>query len=85
MQFMSRAPSALDYRFGDGRPMLVQLEYNPQTKALQRLVLDIQNALATGSAVLVRGWEPEPRLDFTMEDLRLYRPTLAQTVDVQGA
>ncbi|KAL4066267.1 hypothetical protein V8B97DRAFT_1874785, partial [Scleroderma yunnanense] len=47
------------------------------------LVSRIQDALLLGSAVLVCGWEPKPTLNFTVEDIQLYRPTMTQSVFVQ--
>ncbi|KAL4064654.1 hypothetical protein J3A83DRAFT_4376897 [Scleroderma citrinum] len=83
VQYMSGAPRAQEYMYSHTRPMLVELKYQDDAKSIRGLVSRIQDALSLGSAILVRGWDPKPTLDFTVEDIQLYRPTMAQSVSVQ--
>ncbi|KAL4061811.1 hypothetical protein J3A83DRAFT_4197074 [Scleroderma citrinum] len=83
VEYMSGAPRAQEYMYSHTRPMLVELKYQDDAKSIQGLVSRIQDALSLGSAILVHGWDPKPTLDFTVEDIQLYRPTMAQSVSVQ--
>ncbi|KAL4062717.1 hypothetical protein V8B97DRAFT_1877570 [Scleroderma yunnanense] len=83
VEYMSGAPRAQEYMYSHTRPMLVELKYQDDAKSIRGLVSRIQDALSLGSAILVRGWDPKPTLDFTVEDIQLYRPTMAQSVSVQ--
>ncbi|KAF8435844.1 hypothetical protein L210DRAFT_3648501 [Boletus edulis BED1] len=83
---ISLAPRAQDQTHGPGRPMVVELLYEAgNTWALVGLTSKIEEALSKGCAVLVRGWEPNPPLDFSVEAIQMYRPTMSQTVMVQNA
>lgn len=82
---MSKAASAKQYSYGDGRPMLVEAKYEPKSSSVDALIAKIRDSLSLGCAVLVRGWQPNnPPLEFTVDDIHLYRPTLSQEVIVQG-
>jgi len=82
---MTREPRAQEKMYGEGRPMVIELVYDERdAAATARLTSQIEVALSKGSAVLVRGWEPKPKLDFSVDSIRLYRPTMAQMVDAQG-
>lgn len=71
--------------YDKNRPMVVELSYDAgDTDAVNALPFKIEEAISKGSAVLVRGWEPTPARNFTVEDLRMYRPSLWQSVEVQG-
>ncbi|KAL4062017.1 hypothetical protein J3A83DRAFT_4196263 [Scleroderma citrinum] len=72
---LSSTPRAQEYMYSHTHPMLENLKYQENAQ--------IQDALLLGSAVLVCGWEPKPTLNFTVEDIQLYRPTMTQSVFVQ--
>ncbi|KAI9452333.1 hypothetical protein HD554DRAFT_2043720 [Boletus coccyginus] len=86
VEYLSRAPRAQDYRYDADRPMLVELAYDGRDAgALWRMTMEIETALSKGCAVLVRGWEPTPALDFTMDSIQMFRPTMMQDVVAQDA
>lgn len=65
--------------------MVVEVAYDAgDARAIVSLTRKIQDALSKGCAVLVRGWEPNPVLEFSAEAIQLYRPTLSQRVVVQS-
>ncbi|KAI6016262.1 hypothetical protein BKA83DRAFT_4497885 [Pisolithus microcarpus] len=65
--------------------MVVELKYDNSALSARILMSKIEDAISSGCAVLVRGWEPSPSLSFVEEDIGLYRPTLSQQVSVQDA
>lgn len=85
MKKLARAPRAQDQMYSAGRPMVVELAYDDNdSAALIGLMSKIEVALSKGSAVVVRGWEPRPSLDFSVEAIQMYRPTLSQPVVAQS-
>src|SRR5437899_4225795 len=81
---MASGEHATNYLYRNGRKMVVELQYEADVKKINALKADIGKALASGSAALVRGWQPHPPLDFTEEDIALYRPTTTQRIEAQG-
>ena len=82
---MAKAPRAQEYAYGPNRPMVVELKYDAQdSRGLHALTNGIEDAISRGCAVLVRGWDPTPVLQFTIDDIKLFRPTIFQQVVVQG-
>ncbi|KAI6115492.1 hypothetical protein EDD16DRAFT_1708643 [Pisolithus croceorrhizus] len=63
--------------------MLVEL--GSHGKPLRELHRDIRQALAQGTAVLVHGWRPQQAMEFSLEDIREYRPLLSQMIKWQDA
>jgi hypothetical protein len=85
VEHLSKAPRAQDCAYGADRPMVIELQYDGRTsQEIHRLNKAIEDAISKGSAVLVRGWEPTPALDFNLSDIKLFRPTVTQPVIVQG-
>lgn len=82
---MSKAPRAQDCAFSADRPIVVELQYDAlNAQGIHVLMKGIEDAISKGCAVLVRGWEPTPILEFTLRDIQLLRPTMSQFVTVQG-
>jgi len=81
---MAAGDCATNYLYGDGRKMLVELQYASDTKKIRELKVKIRKAFGYGSAILVCGWKLQPSLDFTEDHIGLYRPTLMQYIEVQG-
>ena len=67
---------------GVNRPMLVVMEY--EKGCPQAMVKKIWSVLCQGQAVLVKGWEPEEKMEFTPDDITEYRPPIWQQVCWQG-
>ncbi|KAG6369564.1 hypothetical protein JVT61DRAFT_14269 [Boletus reticuloceps] len=81
---MSMAPRAQDCTYGADRPMVIELQYDGgNAQDIHSLTKGIEDAISKGCAVLVRGWEPTPALEFTLSDIQLFRPTVSQPVVVQ--
>ncbi|KAG9311146.1 hypothetical protein JVU11DRAFT_8209 [Chiua virens] len=86
VNILSGVRRAQDEKYNTGRPMVVECTYDgSDTQALVKMNREIEEALSNGSAVLVRGWEPTPTLEFTVESIGMYRPSLHQDVDIQNA
>jgi hypothetical protein len=81
---MAEAPKAQLAMYDPNRPMIIELSYTPDPKMVSKLIVAIEDGLARGSAVLVRGWQPGLRMGFSIDDIKLYRPTMSQNVTVQG-
>jgi hypothetical protein len=62
--------------------MLRVLEY--QKGAASEIMDEITNALSSGTAVLVKGWEPEDAMEFNWHDIGKYRPPIWQEISWQG-
>lgn len=80
--YMSQAPRAQDYVYDADRKMLIELAYDglEDVDALWNMIRQIEEALSKGCAVLVRGWEPTSPIDFTVDAIRIFRPTVSQVV-----
>lgn len=82
---MAKAPRAQDRVYGPNRPMVVELQYDGRdSHTLHGLTKRIDDAISQGCAVLVRGWEPTPVLQFTLGDIKLLLPTVSQEVVAEG-
>ena len=82
---ISNVPRAQDQMYDKHRPMVVELAYDGNgIHHLNTITSKIEDALSKGCAVLVRGWEPTPALDFSIEAIRMFRPSVSQHVDVQS-
>lgn len=75
----SRKASEVNHHY----QMLLELE--SRGEPLRKLHLEIRQALAQGTAVLVHGWEPQQATEFSLEDIGTYRPPLSQTIKWQDA
>jgi hypothetical protein len=45
---------------------------------------EIREHISNGRVILVKGWTPELRLEFTADDIGIIRPTIDQQVQWQG-
>jgi len=52
---MAAGDCATNYLYGDGRKMLVELQYASDTKKIRELKVKIRKAFGYGSAILVCG------------------------------
>ena len=65
--------------------MAVELRYDAaDLEGVRAVAQQIEEAISNGIAVVVRGWQPSPALDFDLDGVGMVRPTLAQQVVVQG-
>lgn len=68
-----------------GCPMVVKLAYDDNNlAALIGLMSKIEVVLSKESAVVVVGWELNLSLDFNVEVIQMYHPTLFQLVVTQS-
>ncbi|KIJ57509.1 hypothetical protein HYDPIDRAFT_35036 [Hydnomerulius pinastri MD-312] len=86
VRFMASSPSALQASWTWSMPMLIELIYDPtDSSRILELSSKLDHALSQGTAVLVRGWQPQPVVDFDIDQIPIIRPTMEQPVVVQDA
>ena len=79
---MSRGIQAQDFKYSAGQTMVKELKYTGCTSDIMDLASKIDGYISMGW--LIWGWTPTPTLDFTIEVIQLYCPTLDQDVITQG-
>lgn len=96
MNNLRKAPLATDIPYEKPSVKLIQLPLSLQridahlpdrASILQErmeFIADIRNSISNGQAVVVKGWKPEVHTDFTVEDIKLLRPTMSQQVQWQS-
>lgn len=76
---MALAPLATDVKWGNA-PLVAIVEYKNDAAT----IAIVREHLAHGTAVLATEWHPQRHVEFSIDEVSLYRPPINQPISWQG-